>query len=42
MNDDIVEGDETFNMNLNVPTLPGILTGAIPTATGIIVDSSSK
>ena len=41
-NDDLVEGDETFTMNLNVPVSPGIVAGAITTATGIILDSTSE
>ena len=41
-NDNIVEGDEMFSMNLNVPSSlgPGIIAGSLTTATGIIVDSS--
>ena len=42
INDNLVEGDETFRMNLNVPTSPGITAGAITTATGIISDSTSE
>ena len=42
VNDHIVEGDEMFNMTLNVPTLPGIKAGAITMATGTIIDSTSK
>ena len=44
VNDNIVEGNETFTMNLNVPALlgPGIIAGDITMATGIIIDSSGK
>ena len=42
MDDDIVEGDETFTMNLNVPISPGIVAGAITMATATIIDTSSK
>jgi len=44
VNDNIVEGNETFTMNLNVPVLlgPGIIAGDITMATGIIIDSSGK
>ena len=42
INDDIVEGDEMFNMTLNVPTLPGVIAGPITMATGIINDSTSR
>ena len=41
-NDAFIEGNETFNMNLNVPTTPGVVPGAITTATGIILDSTSE
>ena len=41
INDSIVEGNETFNMTANVPTSPGILAGAITTATVTIIDSTS-
>ena len=43
-NDNIVEGNETFNMSLNVPSslAPGIIAGLVSSATGIIIDSSSK
>ena len=41
VNDDIVEGDETFTMNLNVPFSPGIVAGAITMATVTIIDTSS-
>ena len=42
INDNIVEGDETFTMNLNVPASPGILAGAVTVATAMIIDTSSK
>ena len=44
MSDNIVEGDEMFSMSLNVPSSldPGIVAGSVTSATGIIVDSSSK
>ena len=42
IDDDIVEGDETFTINLNVPVSPGILAGAITMATAVIIDTSSK
>ena len=44
MNDTIVEGDEMFNMKLNVPSSlgPGIVAGSVTSATGIILDSTSK
>ena len=42
IDDDIVEGDETFTMNLNVPVSPGILAGATTMATAMIIDTSSK
>ena len=43
MSDDIVEGDEMFSMNLNVPSSlgPGIVAGSVTSATGIIVDSTA-
>ena len=43
-NDNIVEGDEIFSMSLNVPSSlgPGVVAGPITSATGIIIDSSSK
>ena len=42
--DNIVEGDETFSMNLTVPSSlgPGITTGTIISTTITIVDSSSE
>ena len=41
--DDIIEEDETFNINLNVPSslAPRIVAGSITSATGIIVDTTS-
>ena len=44
MNDNIVEGDETFSMSLNIPSSlgPRIITGLVHSATGIIIDSSGK
>ena len=39
--DNIVEGDETFTMNLNVPVSPGIVAGGITMATGTIIDTTS-
>ncbi|XP_065918902.1 extracellular matrix protein 3-like [Dysidea avara] len=42
MSDSIVEGDEMFSMNLNVPSSlgPGIVAGSVTSATGIILDST--
>ena len=40
--DNIVEGDETFTMNLNVPVSPGIVAGDITMATGTIIDTTSE
>ena len=44
MSDSIVEGDEMFSMNLNVPSSlgPGIVAGSVTSATGIILDSTGK
>ena len=44
LNDNIVEGNEMFTMNLNVPDVlgPGIIAGATTMATGIIIDTSSE
>jgi len=44
MSDNIVEGDEMFSMSLTVPSSLGlgIVAGSITSATGIIVDSTSK
>ena len=41
IDDDIVEGDETFTMNLNVPMLPGITAGAFTGTVATIIDTSS-
>ena len=42
--DNIVEGDEMFSMSLNVPSSlgPAIVAGSVTSATGTIIDSSSK
>ena len=42
--DNIVEGNETFYMSLNVPSslAPGIVAGTNSSALGIIIDSSGK
>ena len=40
-NDNIVEGDEFFTMNLNVPVSPGIIAGVVTMATATIIDTSS-
>ena len=44
INDNIVEGNETFNMTMSVPSSlgPGITTGSITSATATIIDTSSK
>ena len=44
MDDDIVEGNETFIMTLMVPSSlgPGIITGAITNATVTIIDTTSE
>jgi len=44
MSDNIVEGDEMFSMSLTVPSSlgSGIVAGSVTSATGIIVDSTSK
>ena len=44
MSDNIVEGDEMFSISLTVPSSlgPGIVAGSVTSATGIIVDSTSK
>ena len=41
-NDHVVEEDESFNMNLLIPSslTPGIVAGSLTTATGEIIDSS--
>ena len=43
-NDNIVEGNEVFTMNLNVPPSlgPGIINGDITMAAGVIIDTSSE
>ena len=43
-NDNIVEGDEMFSMSLSIPSSlgPGIVAGSITSATGIIIDTTSK
>ena len=43
-NDSIVEENETFYMNLSVPSSlgPAIIAGSVSSAIGIIMDSSSK
>ena len=41
-NDNIVEGDEMFTVNLNIPVSPGIIAGAITMATATIIDTSSR
>ena len=43
INDTIVEGDEMFTVNLNVPSslAPGIMAGDIIMATVTIIDTSS-
>ena len=43
-NDNIVEGAETFTMQLNVPSSlgPGIKAGALTRATATIIDTSSR
>ena len=44
VNDNIVEGNETFNMSLAVPPSlgPRILSGGITSATATIIDTSSE
>ena len=41
--DDIVEGDEIFNMNLKVPSSlgPGVIAGSVTSAIGTIIDTTS-
>ena len=43
INDTIVEGDEMFAVNLNVPSslAPGIIAGTIITANATIIDTTS-
>ena len=42
-NDNIVEGNEVFTMNLNVPPSlgPGVIADGITTATATIIDTTS-
>ena len=42
--DNIVEGNETFSMSLNVPSSlgPGITTGGNASANATIIDTTSK
>ena len=42
--DDIVEEDEMFGISLNVPSSlgPGIIAGSRTSATGTIIDTTSK
>ena len=42
--DDIVEGDEMFKMNLNIPSAlaPAVINGLVTSANGIIIDTTSK
>ena len=42
--DNIVEGNETFNMHLAIPSSlgPGITTGTITSAIATIIDTSSE
>ena len=42
--DNIVEGDEMFNMSLNVPSSlgPGVVAGSITSAIGTIIDTTGK
>jgi len=44
VDDDIVEGDEMFTMNLNIPASlgPGIVAGATTMATVTIIDATSE
>ena len=44
INDNIVEGNETFNMSLTVPSSfgPRITTGNIISATATIIDTTSE
>ena len=42
VDDNIVEGDETFTMNLSVPNVSRIMAGAITMATATIIDTSSR
>ena len=42
--DNIVEGIERFNMDLHIPSVlaPAVITGSVTSATGIIIDTTSK
>ena len=42
-NDNIVEGNEVFTMNLDIPPSfgPGVIAGGITTATATIIDTTS-
>ena len=44
MNDTIIEGNESFNMSLNVPSSvgPGIKLGDRSKAIGVIIDTTSE
>ena len=44
VNDNVVEGNETFNMNLTIPPSlgPGIKAGIVTSATATIIDTSSE
>ena len=44
MDDKIVEGDETFNMRFTILSslAPEVIAGSVTSATGIIIDTSSK
>ena len=44
MSDSILEGNEEFNLTLNIPPSVGrgIETGSVNNAVGVIVDSTSK
>ena len=41
-NDNIVEGNELFTMNLIVPLPPGIVAGVITMANATIIDTSRE
>ena len=42
--DDIVEGDETFNIIMNVPSslAPRVVAGSITSSIGTIIDTTGK
>ena len=42
INDNIVEGNEMFTINLNVPVSPGLVAGAITMASATVIDTTSK